>query len=63
MCSSISSIWTTEFITHYKGDNYHIIYGYGIDSSKETWDNCKVRYLGKRAAWKVDNLYTRLITK
>ena len=48
---------------HYKGDNYHIIYGYGIDSSKETWDNCKVRYLGKRAARKVDNLYTRLITK
>lgn len=48
---------------HYNGDNYHIIYGYGIDSSKETWDNCKVRYLGKRAARKVDNLYARLITK
>lgn len=48
---------------HYKGDNYHIIYGYGIDSSKDTWDNCKVRYLGKRAARKVDNLYARLISK
>lgn len=48
---------------HYKGDNYHIIYGYGIDSSKDIWDNCKVRYLGKRAARKVDNLYSRLITK
>lgn len=48
---------------HYKGDNYHIIYGYGIDSSKDTWDNCKVRYLGKRAARKVDNLYARLINK
>ena len=48
---------------HYKGDNYHIIYGYGIDSSKDTWDNCKVRYLGKRAARKIDNLYSRLITK
>ena len=48
---------------HYNGNNYHIIYGYGIDSNKETWDNCKVRYLGKRAARKVDNLYTRLIAK
>lgn len=48
---------------HYKGDNYHIIYGYGIDSSKDAWDNCKVRYLGKRAARKVDNLYARLINK
>lgn len=48
---------------HYKGDNYHIIYGYGIDSSKDVWDNCKVRYLGKRAARKVDNLYSRLIIK
>lgn len=48
---------------HYKGDNFHIIYGYGIDSSKEVWDNCKVRYLGKRTAKKVDNLYARLIKK
>lgn len=48
---------------HYNGDNYHIIYGYGIDSNREVWNNSKVRYLGKRTARVVDNLYARLITK
>lgn len=56
-----SHIYSLSF--HYNGDHYHIVYGYGIDSSKEVWDNCKVRYLGKRTAKKVDNLYARLITK
>jgi len=43
------------------GDAYHIIYGYGIDPFPKTWHRVKVRYLGKRTAKRVDNLYRRLI--
>ena len=42
------------------GDVYHVIYGYGIDPSKKTWDAVKVQYLGKRMAKKIDRLYKRL---
>ena len=45
----------------YKGDFYNIIYGYGIDSDFKIWNDIKVRYLGKKGARKVDNLYKRLI--
>lgn len=45
----------------YKGDFYNIIYGCGIDSSPRVWHKVKNRYLGKRVARKVDNLYRRLI--
>lgn len=43
------------------GDYYNIIYGYGIDPFPATWHRIKVRYLGKRTARRVDNLYHRLI--
>lgn len=43
------------------GDCYHIIYGYGIDPFPATWHRIKVRYLGKRTAKRVDNLYRRVI--
>ena len=45
----------------YKGDFYNIIYGCGIDSSPKIWHKVKVRYLGKKVARKVDNLYRRLL--
>ena len=45
----------------YKGDFYNIIYGHGIDPDFEVWGKVKVRYLGKKGAKKVDNLYKRLI--
>lgn len=43
----------------YNGDSYHVIYGYGIDVSKKTWDRVKATYVGKRVAKKVDKLYER----
>lgn len=45
----------------HNGDSYHIIYGYGIDTSPTVWNKVKTRYLGKRTARRVDNLYSRLI--
>lgn len=45
----------------YKGDFYNIIYGYGIDNYPEVWHKIKNRYLGKKEARKVDNLYRRLL--
>ena len=45
----------------YKGDFYNIIYGCGIDSSPKIWHKVKGRYLGKKVARKVDNLYRRLL--
>lgn len=45
----------------YKGDFYNIIYGYGIDSNPEIWHKIKNRYLGKKGARKVDNLYRKLL--
>lgn len=45
----------------YKGDLYNIVYGCGIDSSPRVWHKVKYRYLGKRVARKVDNLYRRLL--
>lgn len=43
----------------YKGDNYNIIYGYGIDSCKLTWDNVKVSYMGKKLANKIDKIIAK----
>jgi len=45
----------------YKGDFYNIIYGCGIDSSPKIWHKVKGRYLGKKVARKVDNLYRKLL--
>lgn len=53
--------WVYHMSFHYNGDNYHIVYGYGIDPSPAVWHRIKVRYLGKRVARKVDNLYRRFI--
>lgn len=45
----------------HNGDTFHIIYGYGIDPYPKTWHRAKTRYLGKRTAKRIDNLYRRLI--
>lgn len=42
------------------GDHYHVIYGYGIDPDFSVWNQVKVRYLGKSAAKKVDNLFKKI---
>lgn len=47
----------------YEGDFYHVIYGYGIDPFPRTWHKVKNRYLGKKTARKVDNLYRRLLSQ
>ncbi len=44
----------------YNGDYYDIVYGYCIDPDMKIWDDAKNRYLGKRGARKVDNLYRRI---
>lgn len=47
----------------YKGDHYHVIYGYGIDCSRKVWDRVKNIYAGKVIAKKVDNLLNKIIKK
>lgn len=44
----------TAKINH-NNDNYLVIFGYGIDNDIHIWNKCKIRYLGKRGARKVDN--------
>ncbi len=46
-----------HFSMMYKGDSYHVVYGYGIDAEEKIWNKVKVEYLGKRIANKVDRLY------
>lgn len=41
------------------GDHYHVIYGYGIDSSPRIWNKIKVRYIGKKYAKDVDKLIAK----
>ena len=50
-------VW--HFHMMYKGDSYHVVFGYGIDPEKRVWDRVKVAYLGKRLSRKVDRLYKR----
>ena len=47
----------------YKGDHYHVIYGYGIDCSRKVWDRVKESYAGKAVAKKVDKLLNKIIKK
>ena len=49
-----------HFSMVYKGDSYHVIYGYGIDVDERIWNKVKVEYLGKKIANKVDRLYDRI---
>ena len=44
----------------YNGNNYDIVYGYGIDPDMKVWNEVKCDYLGKKGARKVDNLYRRI---
>lgn len=62
---TIKKIWYGVYHAKftYKGDFYSIIYGHGIDPDFKLWDQIKVRYLGKKGARKVDNLYKRLINR
>ena len=39
----------------YKGNLYELVYGYGIDSTKEVWDKTKKRYADKKSIRFVDN--------
>ena len=42
----------------YKGDLYELVYGYGIDSDKEVWDEAKYRYIKNKKVIKfVDNFW------
>ena len=52
-----------HFSMRYKGDDYHVVYGYGIDVNKEIWNKEKYRYLGKRLAKKVDRLYATIASQ
>ncbi len=52
--------WVYDFSIKYKGDQYHVVFGYGIDPNRRLWDKIKVRYVGKRLAWKVDRLYEKI---
>lgn len=56
--------WVCGGVLHfsmvYKGDYYHVVYGYGIDPDARIWRKVKYRYLGKKRARKVDNLYRRI---
>lgn len=45
----------------YKGDHYHVVFGYGIDSDANVWNRVKEIYLGKRASRIVDNTYKKYI--
>lgn len=45
---------------NYNGDYYNVVYGYGIDPNMRIWNEVKNRYLGKRGARKVDNLFNRI---
>lgn len=47
----------------YKEDQYHVIYGYGIDPTLRVWNKVKVRYLGKRTSIRVDRLIEKYWTK
>ena len=57
--------WVCGGVLHfsmvYKGDYYHVVYGYGIDPNEKIWEKVKNRYLGKKRARKVDNLYRRIL--
>lgn len=44
----------------YKGDYYHLIFGYGIDAEKCVWNRSKVDYLGKKVARKIDRIYDKI---
>lgn len=46
----------------YKDEHYTIVYGYGIDSNFEVWNEIKVRYLGKERAKKIDRFFKRYLT-
>lgn len=35
-------------------NHYTIIYGYGIDNEIETWNRCKLDYLGRKGAKEID---------
>ena len=52
-------VWHCEM--SYKGDNYHVVFGYGIDTDMNVWNRVKVRYLGKRAAKDIDMIFGRYI--
>ena len=41
----------------YKNNLYQMIYGYGIDSEKEVWDEVKTRYANKKVIRFVDNFW------
>ena len=55
----------TDVVYHlsvkYKGNFYHVFYGYGIDTKEKIWNSCKAKYLGNKTARRVDNLYRRYI--
>lgn len=53
-------IWHCEM--SYKGDYYHVIFGYGIDPNFDIWNESKYRYVGKKNADRIDSLYQRYIT-
>lgn len=48
-----------HFTMQYKGDVYHVVYGYGIDNNKRVWDRIKNEWVGKKTAKKVDRIYSR----
>ena len=49
-----------HFSMQYKGDSYHVLYGYGIDNNADVWKRVKIRYLGKKVSEKIDRLYKHL---
>lgn len=59
-CIRLLSWSVCHFSMVYKGDVYHVVYGYGIDANTRIWNNTKVQYLGKKVSRKVDNLYKRI---
>lgn len=44
----------TAYATH-EGNRFSIVFGYGIDNNIRIWNKCKIMYLGKTNARKVDN--------
>ena len=44
----------------YKGDHYDVVYGYGIDHDRNTWNEIKVSYLGRKCARLVDRVFNKI---
>ena len=38
------------------GDNYTVVYGFGIDDNKRIWNKIKADWLGKRLSRKIDRI-------